>query len=149
MSAEVSTLDSRSCRTYNETTMTLLKHIWRYKTMIDYPKNYAPLAEEEMEYTSGGLSINWMALGSTVLGVATKGLDAAGFTGVSEGAGGAGGGGAASEDAGSMVEVGTTIVLYIAGDVPADAPAEPEAPSDTGTPAGGDAAQGGVEYDTD
>ena len=43
----------------------------------------------------------------------------------------------------------TTIVLYIAGDVPADAPAEPEAPSDTGTPAGGDAAQGGVEYDTD
>ena len=48
-----------------------------------------------------------------------------------------------------MVEVGTTIVLYIAGDVPADAPAEPEAPSDAGTPAGGDAAQGGVEYDTD
>ena len=34
-------------------------------------------------------------------------------------------------------------------DVPADAPAGPEAPSDTGTPAGGDAAQGGVEYDTD
>ena len=30
--------------------------------MINYPKNYAPLAEEEMEYTSGGLSINWMAL---------------------------------------------------------------------------------------
>ena len=24
--------------------------------MINYPKNYAPLAEEEMEYTSGGLS---------------------------------------------------------------------------------------------
>ena len=62
MSAEVSTLDSRSRRTYNETTMTLLKHIWRYRTMINYPKNYAPLAEEEMEYTSGGLSINWMAL---------------------------------------------------------------------------------------
>ena len=72
MSAEVSTLDSRSRRTYNETTMTLLKHIWRYKTMINYPKNYAPLAEEEMEYTSGGLSINWMALGSTVMGVATS-----------------------------------------------------------------------------
>lgn len=35
--------------------------------MINYPKNYAPLAEEEMEYTSGGLSINWMALGSTVI----------------------------------------------------------------------------------
>ena len=37
--------------------------------MINYPKNYAPLAEEEMEYTSGGLSINWMALGSTVMAV--------------------------------------------------------------------------------
>ena len=72
MSAEVSTLDSRSRRTYNEITMTLLKHIWRYKTMINYPKNYAPLAEEEMEYTSGGLSINWMALGSTVMGLATS-----------------------------------------------------------------------------
>ena len=30
--------------------------------MINYPKNYAPLAEEEMEYTSGGLSINWLSL---------------------------------------------------------------------------------------
>ena len=40
--------------------------------MINYPKNYAPLAEEEMEYTSGGLSINWMSLGSTVMGVATS-----------------------------------------------------------------------------
>ena len=40
--------------------------------MINYPKNYAPLAEEEMEYTSGGLSINWMALGSTVMGLATS-----------------------------------------------------------------------------
>ena len=40
--------------------------------MISYPKNYAPLAEEEMEYTSGGLSINWMALGSTVMGLATS-----------------------------------------------------------------------------
>ena len=59
LSAEVSTLDSRSRRTYNE-------------TMINYPRNYAPLAEEEMEYTSGGLSINWMALGSTVMGLATS-----------------------------------------------------------------------------
>ena len=41
--------------------------------MINYPKNYAPLAEEEMEYTSGGLSINWMALGSTnIAGVAVQ-----------------------------------------------------------------------------
>ena len=40
--------------------------------MINYPKNYAPLAEEEMEYTSGGLSINWMAMGSTVMGLATS-----------------------------------------------------------------------------
>ena len=40
--------------------------------MINYPKNYAPLAEEEMEYTSGGLSINWMALGSTVMGLAPR-----------------------------------------------------------------------------
>ena len=40
--------------------------------MINYPKNYAPLAEEEMEYISGGLSINWMALGSTVMGLATS-----------------------------------------------------------------------------
>jgi len=40
--------------------------------MINYPKNYAPLAEEEMEYTSGGLSINWMALGSTVMGLASN-----------------------------------------------------------------------------
>lgn len=48
-----------------------------------------------------------------------------------------------------MVEVGTTVVLYIAGDAAADTPAGPEAPSDTGTPAGGDAAQDGIEYDTD
>ena len=42
--------------------------------MIDYPKNYAPLAEEEMEYISGGLTINWLALGSTALGLATSAL---------------------------------------------------------------------------
>ena len=86
---------------------------------------------------------------SAVQELATKGLNATCFTVVNDGSEAAGCVVSASEDAGSMVEVGTTIVLYIAGDVPADAPAEPEAPSDTGTPAGGDAAQGGVEYDTD
>ena len=86
---------------------------------------------------------------SAVQELATKGLNATCFTVINDGSEAAGCVVSASEDAGSMVEVGTTIVLYIAGDVPADAPAEPEAPSDTGTPAGGDAAQGGVEYDTD
>lgn len=86
---------------------------------------------------------------SAVQELATKGLNATCFMVVNDGSEAAGCVVSASEDAGSMVEVGTTIVLYIAGDVPADAPAEPEAPSDTGTPAGGDAAQGGVEYDTD
>ena len=86
---------------------------------------------------------------SAVQELATKGLNATCFTVVNDGSEAAGCVVSASEDAGSMVEVGTTIVLYIAGDVPADAPAGPEAPSDTGTPAGGDAAQGGVEYDTD
>ena len=86
---------------------------------------------------------------SAVQELATKGLNATCFTVVNDGSEAAGCVVSASEDAGSMVEVGTTIVLYIAGDVPADTPAEPEAPSDTGTPAGGDAAQGGVEYDTD
>lgn len=86
---------------------------------------------------------------SAVQELATKGLNATCFTVVNDGSEAAGCVVSASEDAGSMVEVGTTIVLYIAGDAPADAPAGPEAPSDTGTPAGGDAAQGGVEYDTD
>ena len=86
---------------------------------------------------------------SAVQELATKGLNATCFTVVNDGSEAAGCVVSASEDAGSMVEVGTTIVLYIAGDVPADAPAGSEAPSDTGTPAGGDAAQGGVEYDTD
>lgn len=86
---------------------------------------------------------------SAVQELATKGLNATCFTVVNDGSEAAGCVVSASEDAGSMVEVGTTIVLYIAGDVPADAPAGLEAPSDTGTPAGGDAAQGGVEYDTD
>lgn len=86
---------------------------------------------------------------SAVQELATKGLNATCFTVVNDGSEAAGCVVSASEDAGSMVEVGTTIVLYIAGDVPADAPAGPEAPSDTGTPAGGDAAPGSVEYDTD
>lgn len=86
---------------------------------------------------------------SAVQELATKGLNATCFTVVNDGSEAAGCVVSASEDAGSMVEVGTTIVLYIAGDVPTDAPAGPEAPSDTGTPAGGDAAQGSVEYDTD
>lgn len=86
---------------------------------------------------------------SAVQELATKGLNATCFTVVNDGSEAAGCVVSASEDAGSMVEVGTTIVLYIAGDVPTDAPAGSEAPSDTGTPAGGDAAQGGVEYDTD
>ena len=86
---------------------------------------------------------------SAVQELAAKGLNATCFTVVNDGSEAAGCVVSASEDAGTMVEVGTTVVLYIAGDVPADAPAGPEAPSDTGTPAGGDAAQGGVEYDTD
>ena len=77
---------------------------------------------------------------SAVQELATKGLNATCFTVVNDGSEAAGCVVSASEDAGSMVEVGTTIVLYIAGDVPADAPAEPEAPSDTGTPAGGELA---------
>ena len=86
---------------------------------------------------------------SAVQELAAKGLNATCFTVVNDGSEAAGCVVSASEDAGTMVEVGTTVVLYIAGDAAADAPAGPEAPSDTGTPAGGDAAQGGVEYDTD
>ena len=70
---------------------------------------------------------------SAVQELATKGLNATCFTVVNDGSEAAGCVVSASEDAGSMVEVGTTIVLYIAGDVPADAPAGSEAPSDTGT----------------
>ena len=84
--------------------------------------------------------------------LATKGLNATCFTVVNDGSEAAGCVVSASEDAGTMVEVGTTVVLYIAGDAAADAPAGPEVPSDTGTtgtPAGGDAAQDGIEYDTD
>ena len=62
---------------------------------------------------------------SAVQELATKGLNATCFTVVNDGSEAAGCVVSASEDAGSMVEVGTTIVLYIAGDVPADAPAEP------------------------
>ncbi len=86
---------------------------------------------------------------SAVQELAAKGLNATCFTVVNDGSEAAGCVVSASEDAGTMVEVGTTVVLYIAGDAAADAPAGPEAPSDTGTPAGGDAAQDGIEYDTD
>ena len=40
--------------------------------MMTYPKNYAPLAEEELEYTVGGFSINWWGLGSTAAGLGTS-----------------------------------------------------------------------------
>lgn len=79
---------------------------------------------------------------SAVQELATKGLNATCFTVVNDGSEAAGCVVSASEDAGSMVEVGTTIVLYIAGDVPADAPAGPEAPADTEAPADS------IEYDT-
>ena len=49
----------------------------------------------------------------------------------------------------TMVEVGTTVVLYIAGDA-ASASGSTETPPDTEGPAvGGDAVQDGIEYDTD
>ena len=49
-----------------------------------------------------------------------------------------------------MVEVGTTVVLYIAGDAAASASGSTETPPDTEGPAvGGDAVQDGIEYDTD
>ena len=80
---------------------------------------------------------------SAVQELATKGLNATCFTVVNDGSEAAGCVVSASENAGSMVEVGTTIVLYIAGDVPADAPAEPEAP------AGSEAPADSIEYDTD
>ena len=86
---------------------------------------------------------------SAVQELAAKGLNATCFTVVNDGSEAAGCVVSASEDAGTMVEVGTTVVLYIAGDVAASAPGSTETPSDSGTPAGGDAAQGGVEYDTD
>jgi len=83
--------------------------------------------------------------------LATKGLNATCFTVVNDGSEAAGCVVSASEDAGSMVEVGTTVVLYIAGDVVTPAPSEDtETPPDTEGPAvGGDAVQDGIEYDTD
>ena len=86
---------------------------------------------------------------SAVQELATKGLNATCFTVVNDGSEAAGCVVSASEDAGSMVEVGTTIVLYIAGDVPADAPGGTGSAFGYRDAAGGDAAQGGVEYDTD
>ena len=87
---------------------------------------------------------------SAVQELATKGLNATCFTVVNDGSEAAGCVVSASEDAGSMVEVGTTIVLYIAGGCPRRCPGGiGSAFGLPGTPAGGDAAQGGVEYDTD
>ena len=86
---------------------------------------------------------------SAVQELAAKGLNATCFTVVNDGSEAAGCVVSASEDAGTMVEVGTTVVLYIAGDA-ASAPGSTETPPDTEGPAvGGDAVQGGVEYDTD
>ena len=87
---------------------------------------------------------------SAVQELAAKGLNATCFTVVNDGSEAAGCVVSASEDAGTMVEVGTTVVLYIAGDVPADAPGGiGSAFLIPGRPPAGDAAQGGVEYDTD
>lgn len=87
---------------------------------------------------------------SAVQELATKGLNATCFTVVNDGSEAAGCVVSASEDAGSMVEVGTTVVLYIAGDVVTSTPSDTETPPDTEGPAvGGDAAQDGIEYDTD
>ena len=87
---------------------------------------------------------------SAVQELAAKGLNATCFTVVNDGSEAAGCVVSASEDAGSMVEVGTTVVLYIAGDVVTTDPGDAETPPDTEGPAvGGDAAQDGIEYDTD
>jgi len=86
---------------------------------------------------------------SAVQELAAKGLNATCCTVVNDGSEAAGCVVSASEDAGTMVEVGTTVVLYIAGDA-ASASGSTETPPDTEGPAvGGDAVQGGVEYDTD
>ena len=87
---------------------------------------------------------------SAVQELAAKGLNATCFTVVNDGSEAAGCVVSASEDAGTMVEVGTTVVLYIAGDAAASASGSTETQPDTEGPAvGGDAVQGGVEYDTD
>ena len=87
---------------------------------------------------------------SAVQELAAKGLNATCFTVVNDGSEAAGCVVSASEDAGTMVEVGTTVVLYIAGDAAASASGSTETQPDTEGPAvGGDAVQDGIEYDTD
>ena len=87
---------------------------------------------------------------SAVQELAAKGLNATCFTVVNDGSEAAGCVVSASEEAGTMVEVGTTVVLYIAGYTAASAPGSTETPPDTEGPAvGGDAVQDGIEYDTD
>ena len=84
--------------------------------------------------------------------LANKGLNATCFTVVNDGSEAAGCVVSASESAGTMVEVGTTVVLYIAGDVPAETtPTEPEpTPSEPDAPAsGGEGSSSSIEYDTD
>ena len=42
--------------------------------MMEYPKNYASLGAEEMEYTGGGFDIDWSAVASLALGAGTMAL---------------------------------------------------------------------------
>lgn len=89
---------------------------------------------------------------SAVQELANKGLNATCFTVVNDGSEAAGCVVSASESAGTMVEVGTTVVLYVAGDVPAETtPTEPEStPSEPEPPAsGGESSSSSIEYDTD
>ncbi len=89
---------------------------------------------------------------SAVQELANKGLNATCFTVVNDGSEAAGCVVSASESAGTMVEVGTTVVLYVAGDVPAETtPTEPEStPPEPEPPAsGGESSSSSIEYDTD
>ena len=89
---------------------------------------------------------------SAVQELANKGLNATCFTVVNDGSEAAGCVVSASESAGTMVEVGTTVVLYVAGDVPAETtPTEPEStPSEPEPPAsGGESSSSSIEYDND
>ena len=89
---------------------------------------------------------------SAVQELANKGLNATCFTVVNDGSEAAGCVVSASESAGTMVEVGTTVVLYVAGDVPAETtPTEPEStPPEPEPPAsGGESSSSSIAYDTD
>lgn len=55
--------------------------------MMTYPTNCALLTQEEMEYTTGGFSINWGGLAATLMGTVTSALaylNVANIAGVSE-----------------------------------------------------------------